>query len=100
MKVLLVEDDGKSASLVARGLREEGFVVDIACDGDAGLEEAIHGGSDIVILDVRLPGIDGWSVLRGMRARGCEKPVVMLTARDSLEDKRSEEHTSELQSPC
>ena len=87
MKVLLIEDDKKAASALAKGLREEGFVVDVANDGHTGLVEALHGGCDLVILDVGLPGSDGWTVLRDMRAKDCETPVVMLTARDALDDK-------------
>jgi two-component system copper resistance phosphate regulon response regulator CusR len=87
MKLLLVEDDAKAADALAKGLREEGFVVDIAHDGDTGLSEALHGGADLVVLDVALPGADGWSVLRALRAAGSETPVLMLTARDGLDDK-------------
>lgn len=87
MKLLLIEDDKKAASSLAKGLREEGFVVDVANDGHAGLVEAMHGGCDLVILDVALPGADGWSVLRDLRANEIETPVVMLTARDALDDK-------------
>ncbi|GAM98312.1 DNA-binding heavy metal response regulator [alpha proteobacterium U9-1i] len=87
MKLLVVEDDVKAANALAKGLREEGFVVDVAADGDTGLVEALHGGADLVILDVALPGADGWSVLKALRAAGNQTPVLMLTARDALDDK-------------
>jgi two-component system copper resistance phosphate regulon response regulator CusR len=87
MKLLLVEDDEKAARSLQKGLREEGFVVDVASDGHAGLEQALAGGCDLVILDVSLPGLDGWGVLSELRARAEHLPVVMLTARDALEDR-------------
>ncbi|MGE0741124.1 MAG: response regulator [Hyphomonadaceae bacterium] len=87
MKLLIIEDDVKTSDALARGLREEGFVVDVANDGEYGLECALHGGCDLVLLDVSLPCIDGWQVLRDMRAEGCTTPVILLTARDAVEDK-------------
>ncbi len=87
MKLLLVEDDVRAARSLQQGLREEGFVVDLANDGHAGLEHAMSGGCDLVILDVSLPGIDGWSVLRQLRSNQSDLPVVMLTARDALDDR-------------
>ena len=87
MKLLLIEDDQKAARSLQKGLREEGFVVDIAPDGHAGLDHVLTGGCDLVILDVSLPGMDGWSVLSELRSRGNPVPVVMLTARDALEDR-------------
>ncbi|MEQ1618493.1 MAG: heavy metal response regulator transcription factor [Terricaulis sp.] len=87
MKLLLVEDDAKAARSLQQGLREEGFVVDLASDGHAGLEHAMSGACDLVILDVSLPGIDGWSVLKELRTNANDLPVVMLTARDALDDR-------------
>jgi two-component system, OmpR family, copper resistance phosphate regulon response regulator CusR len=87
MKILLVEDDQRAARSLQQGLREEGFVVDVASDGHAGLEQALAGGCDLVILDVALPGLDGWQVLKQMRERASDVPVVMLTARDALDDR-------------
>lgn len=87
MKLLVIEDDTKVARALARGLREEGFAVDVVTDGDAGLVEALHGAPDAVLLDVALPGRDGWSVLEAMRAAGSTTPVLMLTARDDVVDK-------------
>ncbi len=87
MKILLVEDDQRAARSLQQGLREEGFVVDVAPDGHTGLDLALAGGCDLVILDVSLPGMDGWQVLRQLRERANDMPVVMLTARDALEDR-------------
>ena len=87
MKLLLIEDDQKAAHSLQKGLREEGFVVDLAADGHAGLDQALAGGCDLVILDVSLPGIDGWSVLSQLRSKASDLPVVMLTARDGLDDR-------------
>lgn len=87
MKLLLVEDDERAARSLQKGLREEGFVVDHAADGHAGLDQALAGGCDLVILDVALPDMDGWAVLRQLRERASALPVIMLTARDALEDR-------------
>jgi two-component system, OmpR family, copper resistance phosphate regulon response regulator CusR len=87
MKLLLVEDDEKQARSLQKGLREEGFVVDVAPDGHAGLDQALAGGCDLVILDVSLPGLDGWGVLKKLRERANDLPVIMLTARDALDDR-------------
>lgn len=87
MKLLLIEDDQKAAHSLQKGLREEEFVVDLAADGHAGLDQALAGGCDLVILDVSLPGIDGWSVLSQLRSKASDLPVVMLTARDGLDDR-------------
>lgn len=87
MKLLLVEDDAKAARSLQQGLREEGFLVDVANDGHAGLDQALTGGCDLVILDVSLPGMDGWTVLQQLRAKASDLPVVLLTARDALDDR-------------
>src|SRR5262249_16284693 len=87
MKLLLVEDDAKTASALKRGLVENGFVVDAAATGDDGLHLARTGSFDLVILDVLLPGRDGWAVLRGLRAAGVQTPVLFLTARDAVADR-------------
>lgn len=87
MKLLLVEDDHKAAQSLQKGLREEGFVVDVAPDGNSGIDQALSDGCNLVILDVSLPGIDGWTVLRQLRERARDLPVIMLTARDALEDR-------------
>ena len=87
MKLLIVEDEAKTGAYLRQGLQEAGFVVDLASDGRDGLHEAITGEHDLVILDVMLPGLDGWGVLRGIRAAGKEMPVLFLTARDQVDDR-------------
>jgi two-component system copper resistance phosphate regulon response regulator CusR len=87
MKLLVVEDDFKTAALLKKGLTENGFVVDTAATGDEGLYLARGGGFDLVILDVLLPGRDGWSVLRELRTTKAQTPVLLLTAKDSVADR-------------
>lgn len=85
MKILVVEDDSRAASLLHRGLTEEGYVVDVCHDGEDGLEAACECRHDLLILDVMLPSMDGWTVLSQMRGREVSTPVLMLTARDGVE---------------
>jgi two-component system copper resistance phosphate regulon response regulator CusR len=87
MKLLVVEDEPKTAAYLRKGLAENGFVVDVAGEGDDGLHLARTGGYDIVILDVLLPGRDGWSVLTELRRAGVTTPVLFLTARDAVPDR-------------
>ena len=87
MRVLIVEDEAKTANYVAKGLREHGFVVDIATDGRDGVHCATTQSYDVLILDVMLPALDGWSVLTNCRAKGVTTPVLFLTARDSVDDR-------------
>jgi DNA-binding response OmpR family regulator len=87
MRLLIIEDDTKLSALLARGLREEGFAVDIAEDGPEGVFRAIEQEYDTIILDVMLPGMDGFQILSQMRAKGRRTPVLMLTARGALEDR-------------
>ena len=87
MKILVVEDEGKTGDYLRQGLTEAGFVVDLARDGVDGLHLALTGGYDLAILDVMLPGIDGWAVLRGIRKAGKDMPVLFLTARDQVQDR-------------
>jgi two-component system copper resistance phosphate regulon response regulator CusR len=87
MKILVVEDEPKTGNYLQQGLAEAGFVVDLARDGGDGLHDALTVNYDLVILDVMLPGIDGWGVLRGIRAAGKEIPVLFLTARDQVDDR-------------
>lgn len=87
MKILLVEDEAKTAAYLSNGLSENGFVVDITHTGDDGLHEALTGTYDLILLDVMLPRQDGWSVLSKLRASGGATPVVFLTARDSVQDR-------------
>jgi two-component system OmpR family response regulator len=85
--VLLVEDGAKLAGLVARGLREHGHVVDVSATGEDGLATARTGRYDVVLLDVRLPDLDGFDVCRRLRAERVWTPVLMLTARTSVADR-------------
>lgn len=87
MRVLLVEDEERIASLVSRGLREELFTVDVARDGGEGLDLALSAEYDLIVLDIRLPVRDGISVCRELRAQRHRTPILMLTARDSVEDR-------------
>ncbi len=87
MKILVIEDEPKTGDYLRQGLQEAGFLVDLARDGRDGLHDALTADYDLVILDVMLPGIDGWSVLRGIRAAGIEIPVLFLTARDQVDDR-------------
>ena len=87
MKILIVEDEPKTGDYLRQGLSEAGFVVDLAQDGADGLHLALQGEYDLVILDVMLPGLDGWQVLQSLRHRGLQMPVLFLTARDQLEDR-------------
>lgn len=87
MKLLLVEDDQNTILYLQKGLTESGFVVDVAEGGETALHLADAREYDLVILDVMLPGRDGWSVLRELRVRGKQMPVLFLTARDTVEDR-------------
>ena len=87
MRLLLIEDDAKLSRLLVRGLREEGFAVDATADGADGAWRAVENEYDGVILDVNLPGMDGFQVLEKMRAKGRRTPVLMLTARGALQDR-------------
>ena len=87
MRVLVVEDEARIARVLKRGLEEEGYAVDIAGDGPEGLWMATSNPYEAVILDVMLPGFDGFEVCRKMREAGIWAPVMMLTARDEIEDR-------------
>jgi DNA-binding response OmpR family regulator len=87
MNVLLVEDEARIADFVRDGLVERGFEVEIRGDGDSGFECALAGGHDIILLDIMLPGRDGLAVLKDLRAKGVETPVILLTARNELGDR-------------
>ncbi|GAB2479531.1 response regulator transcription factor [Luteococcus sediminum] len=82
MRLLLVEDDRSLAEVTRRGLTAEGHVVDVARDGKEGCLKAIHGEYDVVILDIMLPGLNGYDVLKQMRSHEVWTPVLMLTAKD------------------
>ena len=85
-RILIVEDEQRIAAFVAKGLQAEGHVVTAVTDGHAGLDEALGGQHDLVVLDIGLPGMDGYEVLHRLRAQGSKVPVIVLTARDSVSD--------------
>jgi two-component system, OmpR family, response regulator len=87
MRILVVEDEKKMAALIRRGLREEGFSVDVADRGEDALWRASATDYDAIVLDVMLPGIDGFETCRRLRGDGVWAPVLMLTARDAVEDR-------------
>jgi two-component system, OmpR family, response regulator len=87
VRLLLVEDDPKLAAALGRGLRHDGFAVDEARDGDAALRQAAVWDYDAIVLDVMLPGRNGFEVCRELRGRGCWAPVLMLTARGQVADR-------------
>jgi two-component system copper resistance phosphate regulon response regulator CusR len=86
MRLLLVEDEAKTSRFLAKGLAESGYVVDAALDGRDGRHFIEEQQYDLIILDVMLPGLDGWQLLKLIRQRG-DTPVLFLTARDSVEDR-------------
>jgi two-component system, OmpR family, copper resistance phosphate regulon response regulator CusR len=87
MRLLLVEDDARIARFVAKGLREQAYAVDVAATGDDALYQAAINTYDLVILDVMIPGRDGFEVCRELRKSGQRLPILMLTARDAVEDR-------------
>jgi two-component system, OmpR family, copper resistance phosphate regulon response regulator CusR len=87
MRILLVEDEPKTASYLHDGLSENGFLVDIARDGKDGLFQALNQHYDLIILDVMLPELDGWQIIAGIRHLNTAVRVLFLTAMDSVEDK-------------
>jgi two-component system, OmpR family, response regulator len=87
MRVLVVEDEVKMAELVRRGLREHGYVADLATEGQEAFVMAGSAEYDVVVLDVMLPDVDGFEICRRLRADGVRAPVLMLTARDAVEDR-------------
>ena len=87
MKLLVIEDEVKTARFLKKGLGEAGFVVDVAANGVDGLELAKNVGFDLIILDITLPGLDGWQVLEGLRQAGNTTQVLFLTARDAVHER-------------
>jgi two-component system, OmpR family, copper resistance phosphate regulon response regulator CusR len=87
MKLLVVEDEAKTASYLQRGLIESGFVVDVAHDGEDGLHMALEGEYSVIIVDVMLPKRDGWSLVSELRRAGNQTLALFLTARDTLSDR-------------
>ncbi|MGH8056370.1 MAG: response regulator, partial [Candidatus Entotheonellia bacterium] len=87
MRILVVEDEKKVASFIQRGLEEEGYAVDVAPDGEQGLETALARVHDLIVLDIRLPKMDGLQVLKALRQEKVMTPVLLLTVRATIEEK-------------
>src|SRR5437764_6148989 len=87
MRLLLVEDDARIARFVAKGLREQAYAVDVATTGEEALYQAAVNTYDLVVLDVMIPAPDGFQVCRELRKSGKRMPILMLTARDAVEDR-------------
>ncbi len=87
MRILIVEDEKKTANYLVKGLTENGFIVDVAEQGEKGRDLALAGAYDLIILDVMLPQRDGWSILAEIRQSGRQTPVIFLTARDVVQDR-------------
>ena len=87
MRILLIEDEKKTAAFLAKGLREAGYAVDLAWDGETGLKLARETKFDLLIVDVMLPNKDGWEVVAELRCEGIRTPILFLTARDSVRDR-------------
>ena len=87
MKLLIVEDQAKTGQYLRQGLSEAGFTTELAADGITGQHLALTGDYDLLILDVMLPGRDGWQILQAVRSAGLDMPVLFLTARDAVEDR-------------
>ncbi|MCP8349215.1 DNA-binding response regulator [Pseudomonas sp. FBF18] len=87
MKLLIIEDQPKTGLYLRQGLNEAGFSTELATDGDTGQHLALSGDYDLLILDVMLPGRDGWQILQAVREAGFDTPVLFLTARDAVEDR-------------
>lgn len=87
MRILVIEDDTAIADIIRRGLAEAHYIVDHAADGEEGLRRALDNGHALIILDLMLPGVDGWEICRRLRARRDTTPILMLTARDGVPDR-------------
>ena len=87
MRILLIEDEKKTAAFIRKGLEEEGYAVEVARDGEAGLQLALAAQFDLFLIDVMLPKKDGWSVVEELRGKGVHTPILFLTARDSVPDR-------------
>lgn len=89
MRILIVEDEKSLADILKKGLEEEGYAVDVAYNGEEGRYLAENEPSDLMILDLMLPGVDGMTILNGIRRTGIKTPVLLLTAKDAIADKVS-----------
>ena len=87
MRILVAEDHPNLAQSIATGLRDEGFAVDLTMDGEEALHWALTNQYGCIVLDIMLPGRDGWSVLKALRQKGMTTPVIFLTAKDAIDDR-------------
>jgi len=87
MRILVADDEAKIAQFIRKGLKEDGYAVDVASDGDEALQLALQEDYDAVVLDIMLPGMDGISVLKKLRSSRPDMPVMLVSARDSVSDK-------------
>jgi two-component system, OmpR family, copper resistance phosphate regulon response regulator CusR len=87
MKLLIVEDEAKTANFLKRGLSEAGYLVNVATDGGEGMRLIESGAFDLIVLDLMLPVVDGWQILTWLRGTGLQTPVLILTARDDVQDR-------------
>lgn len=87
MRILVAEDHPSLAESIARGLRDEGYAVDLTMNGEEAMHWALTNQYGCIVLDIMLPGRDGWSVLKALRQKGTATPVVFLTARDAVDDR-------------
>jgi two-component system copper resistance phosphate regulon response regulator CusR len=87
MKLLIVEDEAKTANFLKKGLSEAGFLVSVAPDGAEGMRLIESGAFDLIVLDLMLPVVDGWHILSWLRSTGLQTPVLILTARDDVQDR-------------
>ena len=87
MRILLIEDEKKTVMFLSKGLREAGFNVESATDGEAGLEKALAARHDLLVVDVMLPKKDGWELVAELRGAGAQTPILFLTARDGVRDR-------------
>lgn len=87
MRVLVIEDEKKTAAFLSKGLHEAGYTVETAPDGSAGSELALANSFDLFVVDVMLPGKDGWTVVKELRAKNVRTPILFLTARDHVRDR-------------
>ena len=87
MRILVIEDEVKIAQFIKRGLKEEGYAIDVAVDGEEGHFMLSSNEYDVIILDLMLPKIDGLTLCRTLRKEGNQSPIIMLTAKDTVKDK-------------
>jgi two-component system copper resistance phosphate regulon response regulator CusR len=87
MKLLIVEDEVKTANFLKKGLSEAGFLVSVAADGPEGMRLIESGAFDLIVLDIMLPVVNGWDILTWLRGTGLQTPVLILTARDEVQDR-------------